>query len=148
MNASSSKEDIMHGDIKMNKIVFNSVKTFDNIYVENKSEILKYIDFFMNNEDYYKSHGIPYTLGMLFHGDPGCGKSSFIKALANHFHRHILNINLAHVTSMNELDQLFYMTFYEEIDLHNHKKIILLEDIDAMDSIVNTRAKKPGGGGS
>ena len=134
----SSKED-RNDYLQFNTYIFKSVKTFDNVYLNNKDDILKHINFFMNNEEYYIKNGIPYTLGMLFHGEPGCGKSSFIKAVANHFHRHIVNVNLSNIHSIDELEQVFHMDKYNDIDLSYDKKIILLEDIDTMSNIVLKR---------
>ena len=37
---------------------------------------------FINNSKWYMDRGIPYRRGYLLHGPPGCGKSSFITALA------------------------------------------------------------------
>lgn len=37
---------------------------------------------FINNPKWYMDRGIPYRRGYLLHGPPGCGKSSFITALA------------------------------------------------------------------
>ena len=134
----SSKED-RNDYLQFNTYIFKSVKTFDNVYLNKKNDILKHINFFMNNEEYYIKNGIPYTLGMLFHGEPGCGKSSFIKAVANHFHRHIVNVNLSSIHSIDELEQVFHMDKYNDIDLSYDKKIILLEDIDTMSNIVLKR---------
>lgn len=37
---------------------------------------------FIGNQQWYMERGIPYRRGYLLHGPPGCGKSSFITALA------------------------------------------------------------------
>lgn len=37
---------------------------------------------FMSSEQWYRERGIPYRRGYLLHGPPGCGKTSFIAALA------------------------------------------------------------------
>merc|ERR1719228_617314 len=37
---------------------------------------------FMMSEQWYRDRGIPYRRGYLLHGPPGCGKTSFIAALA------------------------------------------------------------------
>ena len=44
--------------------------------------MVKKIQFFLNNESWYEEHGIPYMFGLLLHGEPGCGKTSTIKAIA------------------------------------------------------------------
>ena len=49
---------------------FVSNKSFDNIFFEQKSEIKNRLDFFLNNEQFYKKKGIPYTLGFLLYGTP------------------------------------------------------------------------------
>ena len=37
---------------------------------------------FIQNPQWYHDRGIPYRRGYLLHGPPGCGKSSYITALA------------------------------------------------------------------
>ena len=44
--------------------------------------MVKKIQFFLNNESWYEEHCIPYMFGLLLHGEPGCGKTSTIKAIA------------------------------------------------------------------
>jgi len=44
--------------------------------------ILTDIKEFINNPKWYMDRGIPYRRGYLLHGPPGCGKSSYINALA------------------------------------------------------------------
>ena len=51
----------------------------------NEEEVEKIVDDvreFNNNQKWYSDRGIPYRRGYLLHGPPGCGKSSFITALA------------------------------------------------------------------
>ena len=44
--------------------------------------ILDDVREFKDNHQWYFDRGIPYRRGYLLHGPPGCGKSSFITALA------------------------------------------------------------------
>ena len=113
------------------------------MYLSNKSEILNRINFFIDNQDYYKRLGIPYTLGLLFYGEPGTGKTSFIKALANLLQRHLIEIPLKKIHSCEALYDAFYTEGIEDLSLKFKEKIIVLEDIDAMDDIIKKRIDKP-----
>ncbi len=46
------------------------------------SKILTDVKEFIGNEKWYRDRGIPYRRGYLLYGPPGCGKSSYITALA------------------------------------------------------------------
>ena len=121
-------------------IHWKSNVTFDNRFFTEKKEIVDKINFFINNEEWYKEKGIPYTLGILLWGDPGCGKTSFIKALMNLTKRHAVNIKLSKKMNMNCLRELIYNDeITEEIIIPQDKRIILFEDIDAMSEIVADR---------
>jgi ATP-dependent 26S proteasome regulatory subunit len=113
---------------------------FENRFFTDKDKIISKIDFFLNNPDWYKQRGIPYTLGFLLHGEPGCGKTGFIKSLMNLTGRHGLSIKLNNSFDMNKLRELI---FDEEISndliIAPEKRIIIFEDIDCMGDIVKDR---------
>lgn len=139
---SSVKEDENKFN-KWNEQVFHSNRNFSNLFLENKSEIIERIDFFLNNKDWYDERGIPYNLGIGLHGPAGTGKTSFIKALANKTMRDIIIIPLNIVHSRFELSQLFYESTYNGKNELNSKKfdkkIIVFEDIDCIGNIVKNR---------
>eukprot|EP00939_MAST-03C_sp_MAST-3C-sp1_P002342 g2342.t1 len=73
---------------------------------------------------WYTERGIPYRRGYLLHGPPGCGKSSFVSALAGHFDYNIciLSLNEAGLTD----DRLA-----QALSNVPQQSVVLLEDIDA-----------------
>jgi hypothetical protein len=119
--------------------IFDSSRTFDNIFFEHKHKIVDRIRRFINDEQHYRKKGIPYTLGFLFHGTPGCGKTSTIKAIANIFNRHIIEIQLSRIKTCRELKEIFCSNLINEIYVPTNKKIIVLEDIDCMSDVVLER---------
>jgi DNA replication protein DnaC len=126
---------------------FCSSKTFDNVFFENKHPVIRKIDFFINNREWYDKHGIPYTLGIGLYGPPGTGKTSFIKALANYVgDRHLINMPMALIKTKKQLYDLYYESRYNELNLPNTvdfaKKIIVIEDIDCAGDIVMERAQR------
>jgi hypothetical protein len=127
--------------LRWTKNLLKSSKTFKNIFFEDKDEILKKLNFFLEKEDWYINKGIPYTLGFLFHGNPGCGKTSCIKALANYTQRHILQINLKNIKTCGEFVSIFNDINIGNIYLPYENRIIVLEDIDCMIDLVKSRNK-------
>jgi len=134
-----------------NESVFNSSKTFNNVFFENKETILSQIDFFLKNREWYDKYGIPYSLGIGLYGPPGTGKTSFIKSLMNHMKdRHLINMPLSLIRTKTQLYEYYYESRYSEYNKPNSigfdKKIIVIEDIDCANDIVmerNTEKVKP-----
>lgn len=59
-----------------------------------KSGFLDAIEEFINSPEKYKVRGMPYKIGFALYGEPGCGKTSIIKAVAQHYNIPIFVINL------------------------------------------------------
>lgn len=118
---------------------FISNKRFENIFFDGKDMLINRIDYFLNNENEYKRLGIPWTLGFLFHGEPGCGKTSSIKAIANYTGRHILDISLNRIKTCSELKSIFTSEYLGKYYVPVNKRIIIIEDIDCMIDIVRDR---------
>merc|ERR1712173_549657 len=103
----------------------------------------KRLDFFTNNKAWYKQRGIPYTMGFMFYGEPGCGKTSTIKAIANHTQRHIVSVPLNKIKTAKELLNVFYNVRMNYKDIPLNQRLYVLEDIDAADlkDVVGERSK-------
>ncbi|CAF1609621.1 unnamed protein product [Rotaria magnacalcarata] len=86
--------------------------------------LIKDVEHFLSNPQWYIDRGIPYRRGYLLHGPPGSGKTSAIMALAGHFDLSISTLNLSQGTMTDDRLQQLLSNVPEE-------SIILLEDIDA-----------------
>jgi len=68
--------------------------------------------------------GIPYRRGYLLHGPPGCGKSSFISALAGELEMSVCVMNLSE-RGLSD-DRLAHLLAVAPV-----QSLLLLEDVDA-----------------
>jgi DNA replication protein DnaC len=128
------------------EVQFLSTRTFSNIFFKGKNEIVKKLDFFLKNKEWYYNKGIPYSLGIGMYGPPGTGKTSLIKAIGNYTNRHIIVISLKIIKTKKQLDSIFfeerYNTDNKKGSIGFDKKIIVFEDIDCIGDIVMDREKK------
>ena len=134
------------------KAKFTTNRTFKNVFFEERDQVRDRVNFFLNRRDWYDQKGIPYTLGFMFHGPPGVGKTSSIKAIANEGKRHIINVQLSEIKTKAQLQHLF---FNDEIHVYNgvqtekytipvSERLYVIEDIDAMgDTVLRREWKKP-----
>ena len=66
---------------------FQTNRKFSNLFGNDIDLIRSRVHFFTKNRKWYDEKGIPYTLGLLLSGNPGTGKTSTIKCLANETNR-------------------------------------------------------------
>jgi hypothetical protein len=113
-----------------------STKTFASLCGPEIQELRKRVLFFQDNRDWYEKRGIPYQLGIMLTGECGTGKSSAIRALANVTKRNIVNVNLANVSTMTQLKNLFCKdTMLVDgctINLPIRERIFVLDEVDAL----------------
>ena len=108
-----------------------------NCFFTDVDKIIKRIDFFVNNKAWYQARGIPYQLGFLFYGPPGCGKTSTIKAIAQLLERHIVNINdIEKIKKVTDLKNIFYGDYINGQYVPTNKRIYVIDEFDKiLDSI-------------
>lgn len=87
-------------------------------------KIVQDVKDFIGNPKWYTDRGIPYRRGYLLHGPPGCGKSSFITALAGELEYSICLLSLSDRGLTD--DRLNHL-----LAIAPQQSIVLLEDVDA-----------------
>jgi chaperone BCS1 len=112
------------------KVIFRSNKTFDNVFFREKDMLMTRLEFFEHQSHLYKKLGIPHTFGILMHGDPGTGKTSTIKAIANHTRRHLISVPLHKIKNMSSLTNLFLHEDIDGVHVPFSKRIYVFEEID------------------
>lgn len=137
------KSNVLKGD----KQDFIVSKNLDNIFLEPSlhDKLTSHINRF-NDRLWYASRGIPRTLGILLHGQPGCGKTSFIKSLCAAQNRTAVIIDFKLIRTVAHLRSIFQGS----IELKNgslfgfekNKIVYVLEDFDCMSDIFMDREKK------
>jgi chaperone BCS1 len=91
---------------------------------ELKQTVVADVKDFFTSAKWYREMGIPYRRGYLLYGYPGCGKSSFIFALAGELKMNICLLNLSDPNLTD--DQLNSL-----LNSVPTRSLILLEDVDA-----------------
>ncbi len=123
-------------EVKTN-LINNKYCSFENLYLRRGQDIHLYniVESFQNDKSLMTDLGIPNKLGILLHGEPGCGKTTTIITIASFFKRDIFYINLKAIKTNEELK----MAFDYANSKHADGGVIVIEDIDAMSDIVHVR---------
>jgi hypothetical protein len=136
--------------IEFSEITYKSNKNFDNWFYPEKDKIKKMVYDFKDKTGIFSVPSIQNKLGILLHGQPGCGKTSFIKALANEMGRNIIPIFLDKFVNVQTLKDIFYNEYIYVRGRYSYgewkyipinKRIIVFEEIDTAGTIVMDREK-------
>ena len=123
-------------NLEFTKYPFYTTCNINTIYFENKKNIMKSIDFFINNREWYKKKGKPYTLGICTYGIPGCGKTSFEKAVAKYLNRHMIIVDFSKIKSHKDADEIFFNEKINNQKIPYEKRLYVFPDIDRMTEII------------
>lgn len=139
-------EDYGTNTIEFAVTPFETTKSFDNWFFPGKTRLLHLLDHFENKSGPFAVPGAQHKLVILLHGEPGCGKTSFVKALAKRLNRHLFPLSLDKVKSWSSFRNFFYRE-----DTHDRrrgwrhvpfeKRLIVLEEIDTAGGLVLDRQK-------
>jgi hypothetical protein len=113
-----------------------------NIFFEGKDKLIRYIHPFVydkcakmnEGEEKYKRSGFTFKAGLLFYGQPGCGKTSTIKAILKYTNRHGIILNLSRVKTCEELEMIFRNRVINKRELTGKQICFILEDCDAFEN--------------
>jgi hypothetical protein len=112
------------------QIPLKTSKCFDNLFFEGKEDLLQRLDSFKDKATYQRL-GIQDALGLLFYGSPGTGKTSAIKAIAKYMDMSLIMVPMNQINSKKRLKKFFQTENYNGYEVPYHKRIYVLEEIDA-----------------
>jgi mitochondrial chaperone BCS1 len=108
------------------RIQDKSSRRFDTIFIPKykKDLLIKRVRDFMESREFYAGVGTPHRLGIIFHGVPGAGKTSTVKALCHHLKYDLYVLELAGLDNAGLVNAFSTMP---------ERCIVLIEDIDTYD---------------
>jgi len=142
---STIKDDDDKVILKIKESPFHTNKTFDNLFFEKKNDFIRFISKFnslkkteKSDIEYresvkkeYKRIGNPYKATILLYGDPGCGKTSLIKATAEYTGRHCVLVSWTKIKTCTDFVSLFRPLKIGYKEYNPNELIIVFEDFDA-----------------
>ena len=99
------------------KVAHIKHRGFDSIYLEKEiiDKIINKIRFFINNKQWYLDNHIPYKLGIILHGEPGCSKTTLIKIIAS-----LLKTDVYSLQTLENCKQDSFISFVHEAILRSN----------------------------
>jgi chaperone BCS1 len=77
--------------------------------------------------NWYKSKGIPHHLTLLLKGDPGTGKTSFIKCMSKFFDKNVFYVDIGKIKTKKD---------FRNIIVAKYNSIIIFEDFDRLNCVL------------
>jgi hypothetical protein len=107
-----------------------SLETFDHLFNEHSLFLKKDLER-LKNISYYQRTGLKRKKGYLFYGEPGCGKTSSVMAMANYDNRHIIEVPLSRVQTNMEIEKILSLENLGEFNsIKKSEAIILFDELD------------------
>lgn len=132
------QQDVNEPKLAFASYVYKSNKTFDTLFYSDKKKILVLLDLLKS--------GQTSKVNVLLYGEPGCGKSSMIKCIANYTARDIIVVKLGDIHSVTDLYQLLFGSiiplsypYVGQRSVPIGNRMYVFEDIDAETTIVHNR---------
>jgi hypothetical protein len=113
-----------------------------NCFFTQRDALIKRIDFFIHNEQWYNDRGIPYQLTLVFEGPAGCGKTSTVKGIGTYTNRHIVDVDLNGIKDVCELENIFNGTHINGKYIPSNKRIFMIDEIDKFFEVLDDREQK------
>jgi hypothetical protein len=113
-----------------------------NCFFTQRDALIKRIDFFIHNEQWYNDRGIPYQLTLVFEGPAGCGKTSTVKGIGTYTNRHIVDVDLNEIKDVSELEAIFNGTHINGKYIPSNKRIFMIDEIDKFFESLDDREQK------
>lgn len=107
-----------------------------------KQDIVSDCERFLEDRELYERIGIPYRRGYLLYGEPGCGKSSFLKALASHLNVPLCKLDLTGGGGGRLSDSAIEIV----VNKAPQRSILYVEEVDTL--FLSKEDKKREGGGN
>lgn len=123
---------------KMGKL---PLRRMESVFTANNAgnKVVEAIRTFEAQKDEHHRLGLPHHLGIMLYGEPGCGKSSLIHAIATETERSVYYLNLGSVDNDRDLTGLLSGT------RDWSKLLLVIEDVDAAGVKVNRAPSAPTG---
>jgi chaperone BCS1 len=91
-----------------------------------KNKLLKDIDYFIANREWFLKRGMPYKMAYVIYGPPGTGKTSLVKAMASHYNRNVYSLNLSAMSDDSLVQALCSV---------KPQSLVLIEDFDTNNTV-------------